>query len=66
MLLDTLDDMESARELYTTLGFSEIVPVPLLCTLWFGSPLKLAAGEDKTAFIERTRAALLALSPPEG
>jgi len=44
----------------------QIVPVPLLCTLWFGSPLKLAAGEDKTAFIERTRAALLALSPPEG
>jgi len=44
----------------------QIVPVPLLCTLWFGPSLKLAAGEDKTAFIERTRAALLALSPPEG
>jgi hypothetical protein len=43
-----------------------IVPVPLLCTLTLGAPLMLANGEDKSAFVERTRSALLALAPPEG
>lgn len=43
-----------------------IIPVPLLCTLSFGAPLRVAAGEDKAAFLERARAALLALRGPEG
>jgi hypothetical protein len=30
-----------------------------------GAPIKLRANEDKDAFIERTRAALLALMPAE-
>jgi 1-acyl-sn-glycerol-3-phosphate acyltransferase len=41
----------------------EFVPIPLLCTVTFGAPLTLAAGERKTAFRERIRAALLALAP---
>lgn len=41
----------------------EIVPIPLICTVTFGSPMRLEAGEAKEAFIERTRGALLALSP---
>jgi 1-acyl-sn-glycerol-3-phosphate acyltransferase len=41
----------------------EIVPIPLICTVTFGSPMRLEAGEAKEAFIERTRRALLALSP---
>ncbi|MET0441305.1 MAG: lysophospholipid acyltransferase family protein, partial [Casimicrobiaceae bacterium] len=42
-----------------------ILPVPLLCTLTFGEPLKLHEGEEKDAFVARTRDALLALAPPE-
>jgi 1-acyl-sn-glycerol-3-phosphate acyltransferase len=42
----------------------EVVPVPLLCTVSFGAPLALQAGEDKRAFLERARAAVLALRGP--
>ena len=40
----------------------ELVPIPLLCTVTFGSPLGLAAGEAKEAFNQRCHAALLALA----
>ena len=39
----------------------EVVPVPILCTVTFGAPLTLEAGEDKRAFLERARAAVVAL-----
>lgn len=41
----------------------EVVPVPVLCTVTFGAPLALGEGEDKRAFLERARAAVLALRP---
>lgn len=41
----------------------EFIPVPLICTVAFGAPLRLADGESKEAFLERARDALLALSP---
>jgi len=41
----------------------EVMPVPILCTATFGVPLRLAAQEDKRAFLERARAAVLALRP---
>jgi len=41
----------------------ELLPLPLLCTVTFGPPLRLAAGEDKAAFLARARDALLALRP---
>ena len=41
----------------------EVVPVPILCTVTFGAPLALQAGEDKRAFLERARDAVLAERP---
>lgn len=42
----------------------EVVPVPVLCTVTFGEPLHLHPGEDKRAFLERARAAVIAQRPP--
>jgi 1-acyl-sn-glycerol-3-phosphate acyltransferase len=41
----------------------EVVPVPVLCTVTFGEPLQLAPGEDKRAFLQRAREAVLAQRP---
>src|SRR4051812_39919714 len=41
----------------------EFVPVLLLCTVAFGAPVTIAPGEGKTAFLDRSRDALLALRP---
>jgi 1-acyl-sn-glycerol-3-phosphate acyltransferase len=41
----------------------EVVPVPILCTVTFGTPIALMAGEDKRSFLDRARAAVVALRP---
>jgi len=41
----------------------ELVPVPILCTVTFGTPLALAPGEDKRGFLARARNAVVALRP---
>ena len=41
----------------------EFVPIPLICTVTFGSPLSIVDGEDKQNFLARAEQALLALSP---
>jgi 1-acyl-sn-glycerol-3-phosphate acyltransferase len=41
------------------------LPLPLLCTLSFGTPLEHMEDENKQAFLERARNALLALAPEE-
>ena len=37
----------------------EFIPVPLLCSITFGTPLRLGTGESKDAFLSRARDALL-------
>jgi 1-acyl-sn-glycerol-3-phosphate acyltransferase len=43
----------------------ELLPIPLLCSVTFGTPLTLGEGEDKDSFLDRARSTLLALSPAE-
>jgi 1-acyl-sn-glycerol-3-phosphate acyltransferase len=40
----------------------EPVPVPLLCSVSFGTPLRVGQGEEKDAFLGRARQALLDLA----
>ena len=43
----------------------EMLPIPLLCSVAFGTPLGLEMGEERDAFLARARAALLSLRPKE-
>jgi len=43
----------------------KLLPLPLLCTLTVGAPITIDAAEERDAFVDRTRSALLALRPPE-
>ena len=39
----------------------EVVPVPILCSVTFGAPIQLEADEERRAFLDRARAAVIAL-----
>jgi len=39
----------------------EIVPVPILCSVTFGAPLRVEDGEERRPFLDRARAAVIAL-----
>ena len=39
----------------------EVVPVPVLCSVTFGAPVQLGAGEDRRAFLDRARQAVISL-----
>jgi 1-acyl-sn-glycerol-3-phosphate acyltransferase len=40
-----------------------LVPIPLICTVTFGAPLRIEAAEVKQAFLDRTYKALFDLRP---
>jgi 1-acyl-sn-glycerol-3-phosphate acyltransferase len=43
----------------------EVIPLPLICSVIFGAPIRIAPDEGKEAFLARATAALLALKPEE-
>jgi 1-acyl-sn-glycerol-3-phosphate acyltransferase len=50
------------RNLKRVLPKGEILPIPLACSVMFGTPIRLHDGETKKDFLVRTRDALLALN----
>ena len=39
----------------------EVIPVPVLCSVTFGTPMQVEPGEERRAFLDRARAAVIAL-----
>lgn len=39
----------------------EVVPVPILCSVTFGAPIRLEPGEERRAFLDRARDSVIAL-----
>lgn len=39
----------------------EVVPVPVLCSVTFGAPIRLEEGEDRRVFLDRARDAVIAM-----
>ncbi len=52
--------------LHRSLPKGALLPVPMVCTVRFGAPIALAPGEEKEAFLERAREAVIALSRTTG
>ncbi|HEU0120671.1 MAG TPA: lysophospholipid acyltransferase family protein [Bryobacteraceae bacterium] len=50
---------------YRVMPKGRFFPVPLVCSMTFGAPLRLREGEEKEAFLSRLRNAMLELQPPQ-
>lgn len=51
--------------LHRVMPKGKLLPLPILCTLSFGTPLHVGPDEDKDSFLARARAGLVALDPQE-
>lgn len=50
------------ENLYRALPKGVLLPLPLICSVRFGAPLARVPGEDRQPFLERARAAVMALA----
>jgi 1-acyl-sn-glycerol-3-phosphate acyltransferase len=50
------------ENLHRSMPKGAILPIPLTCTVRFGTPLKIEANEGKTEFLERARAEVVKLA----
>jgi 1-acyl-sn-glycerol-3-phosphate acyltransferase len=53
------------ENLHRAMPKGALLPVPIISTVSFGAAMGLTDGEDKDAFLERARAAVVALAEPE-
>lgn len=51
--------------LNTIMPKGEVIPLPLICTVTFGTPVHIAEGESKNAFLARAAKALSDLRPED-
>jgi 1-acyl-sn-glycerol-3-phosphate acyltransferase len=52
--------------LHRSLPKGALLPLPVVCTVRFGAPLARIAGEQKDAFLDRARAAVVSLAEVSG
>jgi 1-acyl-sn-glycerol-3-phosphate acyltransferase len=50
------------ENLHRSMPKGKHVPLPILCTIRIGNPLNIQGGEDKEAFLQRAREAIMRLS----
>jgi 1-acyl-sn-glycerol-3-phosphate acyltransferase len=50
------------ENLHRSMPKGALLPVPIICTVHFGAPMRLAEGEDRDTFLQRARAAVVALA----
>ncbi len=50
------------ENLHRSMPKGALLPVPIICTVRFGAPIALREGESKEQFLERARAAVIALA----